>query len=82
MKTELIEKYLTPNKIDEASGAGTSYEMMWNTFWSKKSPLIYVNNEGEVLWSNSHEFPAGTPMVGEVRRDAQARGYIIMDMDI
>jgi len=81
MRTDLIEKYLTPKKekLDESSGAGTSYEMM--NFWNKRSPMIYVNNDGEVLWSNSHEFPAGTDMVGDVRHDAQARGYIIMDMD-
>jgi hypothetical protein len=79
MKQELIEKYLKPKKkkLDEASASSGTGLINW-TFWNRGASLIYVRNE-EVLFSNTHEFPTGSPMYGEIRRDAQARGYTILD---
>jgi hypothetical protein len=89
MRKELIDKYLTEKEkvLYESSGQyqgadqgglGTSYETMWQTWWGKKSAMIYVRDD-MVLWSNSHEFPSGTIMDDDIRHDAQARGYIILD---
>ena len=82
MRQELIEKYLDGKKkrdINEASndnnqGGGN---LGFYTFWDKK-PMIYVR-DGEVLFHNSIEFPTGSPMGEDERRDATARGYIILD---
>ena len=77
---KLLDKYLSPKKekLDEASGAGTSLEIMGNTFWNKRANLIYVRNK-EVLFSNSPDFPIGAPMDEEQRRNAQSLGYVLID---
>lgn len=77
---KLLDKYLdkTIEKVDEASGAGTSLEIMGNTWWNKRSNLIYVRNE-EVLFSSTSEFPTGSPMTDEHRKQAKDRGYILLD---
>lgn len=82
MRKELLEKYLNPKKckdLNEASnhpheGGGN---LGFFTFWDRK-PMIYVRNQ-EVLFCNSAEFPTGSPMGEDERRDAQQRGYIILD---
>ena len=76
----LIEKYLhnkNKKKVNEASGAGTSYEVMWNSWWSRPY-TIFVRNE-QVLHSSDPMYPTGSSMTEEDRKKASMKGYIIID---
>jgi len=63
--------------ISEASGAGTSYESMWNSWWSR-GLFIYLRDD-QVLFSHAFDFPTGHHMTEEDKQIARARGYILID---
>ena len=77
---QIVEKYLKPTskpKINEASGAGTSYESMWNQWWSKPHMILIRN--GMVLHSNDPFYPTGSAMAEDDRQKAAMKGYTILD---
>jgi len=73
----IIEKYITPKKIEHIKESSPYGSSMWFHMWSK-AHIIYVKNE-EVLFSTSWEFPSGSPMTEDIRARAKARGYIVLD---
>ena len=78
---QIIEKYLRPEpekkKINEASGAGTSYESMWNQWWSR--PYLILIRDKMILHSTDPMYPTGTQMSEDERKKASMRGYTILD---
>jgi hypothetical protein len=76
----LIEKYLAPKKckkINEASGAGTSYESMWNQWWSR--PYLILIRDELILHSTDPMYPTGSTMPEDDRKKASMKGYTILD---
>jgi hypothetical protein len=78
---KLIEKYLNKKnkkkKVNEASGAGTSYESMWNQWWSR--PYMILVRDEMVLHSNDPMYPTGSTMTSEDRQKAAMKGYTVLD---
>lgn len=70
------------NKIDriinEASGAGTSYELMWNTIWNRSYYAILDPDTNEVVWSNSPAYPTGSFLTDDDIKKLQSHGYQIL----
>lgn len=81
---DLIEKYLLDGckkkkkkKVNEASGAGTSYESMWLSWWSRPY-LVLVRNE-MILHSTDPMYPVGSTMTEQDRQIATDKGYTVLD---
>ena len=77
---KLIEKYLPKGKkkkVNEASGAGTSYESMWLSWWSR--PYLILVRDEMILHSNDPMYPTGSGMTTEDREKASMKGYTVVD---
>jgi hypothetical protein len=65
------------NKIICESSPYGSTELTFNTWWGRTNQ-IYINNEGEVLWSPCVEFPTGSIMTEDEIAEAKNRGYVFI----